>query len=276
VKLFNEQWFYGHLPVDEPSHEHVSVNMRMDGPSPQWRDEDDSQDHDVPIEMAEPGQDWNATTEDIYDSITASRDKFFFSGYINEQTFRPRWYLVRVAKEQQGTAPSVICSTYTVEFFAKHPSDDFLADPDSRWWPEWHEYSRSNDGVMELGRRVLMSPKATPNLNKFTMYSDNIDLISDLALIGPFNFASGSTRSKQMVELSEWVCLSDACMGRGINPPRMSTRTRERAPRTASSAIATACLTRMYSTFVVGDITLIATNKRKSTVSIIENSKRRK
>jgi hypothetical protein len=239
-------------------------------------DEDDSQYHDVPIEMAEPGQDWNATTEDLYDSIAASRDNMFFIGYINEKTFRPRWYLVRVAKEQQGTAPSAICSTYTVEFFAKHPSDDFLADPDSRWWPEWNKYSRSNDGVMELGRRVLLSPKATPNLNKFIMYSDNIDLSSDLALIGPFNFASGSTRSKQTVELSDWVFLSDACMGRVINPPRMTTRTRERAPITASSAIATACLTRMYSAFVVGDITLIATKKKKSTVSIIKNNKRKK
>jgi hypothetical protein len=34
VTLFNEQWFDGHLPVDDPSHEHVSVNMRLDGPSP--------------------------------------------------------------------------------------------------------------------------------------------------------------------------------------------------------------------------------------------------
>jgi hypothetical protein len=32
----------------------------------------------------------------------------------------------------------------------------------------------------------------------------------------------------------------------------------------------------MYSTFVVGDITLIATKKKKSTVSIIENNKRKK
>jgi hypothetical protein len=139
VTLFNEQWFDGHLPVYEPSNEHVSVEMRLDGPSPQWRDEDDSQDHDVPIEMAESGQDWNATTEDLYDNITASTDKLFFIGYINEQTFLPRWYLVRVAKEQQGTAPSAICSTYTVEFFAKHPRDDRLADPNSQWWPEWHE-----------------------------------------------------------------------------------------------------------------------------------------
>jgi hypothetical protein len=68
--------------------------MRLDGTSPQWRDEDESQDHDVPIEMAEPGQDWNATTEDLYNSIAASRDNLFFIGYVNEQTFRPRWYLV--------------------------------------------------------------------------------------------------------------------------------------------------------------------------------------
>jgi hypothetical protein len=87
VKLFNEQWFDGYLPAYEKSQRHVSVNMRLDGPSPQWWGEDDSQDHDVPLEMTEPGQDCNATTEDIYDSITAGMGKLFFIGYINEQTF---------------------------------------------------------------------------------------------------------------------------------------------------------------------------------------------
>jgi hypothetical protein len=166
--------------------------------------------YDVPIEIAETALDWNATAEDLYDRVTASRDKLFVIGYINEQTFRPRWYLVRVAKEQRGTA--VICPIYTVEFYAKHPNSDGLTDPYRRWWPEWHEHSLASDGVVEFGRRVLLSPKAKPNPNKFALYTDNVDLSSDLAFIGPFHFTTASTRSKQTVELSLWVCLSDACV----------------------------------------------------------------
>jgi hypothetical protein len=48
MKLFNEQWFDSRLPTEEPSHEPISVNMRLDGPSPQWNE---NEEECIPFEM---------------------------------------------------------------------------------------------------------------------------------------------------------------------------------------------------------------------------------
>jgi hypothetical protein len=95
---------------------------------------------------------------------------------------------VRISAEQSDTAPSWICTTYTVDFYAKRPDDDALADPDSHWWPKRHAYIIAADGVPEFGRRVLLTRRAKPNLNNFALYYDNIDLSSDSKLLGPFDF----------------------------------------------------------------------------------------
>jgi hypothetical protein len=81
-----------------------------------------------------------------------------------------------------------------MEFYANHINGMGLLDPDSLWWPEWHGVSIANDGVPALGRRVLISTRARPNLSKFRLYSDNIDLSGDSALYGPFEFSNTSTR----------------------------------------------------------------------------------
>jgi hypothetical protein len=141
---------------------------------------------------------------------------------------------VRISAEQRDTAPSWLCTTYTVDFYAKHPNDASLADPDSRWWPEWHEYIIAADGVPEFGRRVLLTHRAKPNLDKFALYYDNIDLASDSTLFGPFDFDQTSTRARQVVTREIWARLCDLCMGRGIVPPKMNTRTRERGITSAA------------------------------------------
>jgi hypothetical protein len=79
----------------------------------------------------------------------------------------------------------------------------------------------------------LLTHRAKPNLDKFALYYDNIDLTSDSKLLWPFDFDLTFTRSRQVVRLDIWARLCDLCMGRGIVPPKMNTRTRERGITTS-------------------------------------------
>jgi hypothetical protein len=199
MKLFNEQWFDIRLPTEEPIHEPISVNMRLDGPSSQWNE---NEEECIPFEMEQTNfLEENSGAVYLWDSINSIIDKLFFIGYVSGQKFRPRWYLVKVASVQTRTSPSVLCPVYTVEYFAKHPNDKSLDDPDSRWWPEWHEYTIGDDGVPEFGRRVLLSPRTKPNPDKFALYSDNLYLSGQTAFVGPFNFDDASTRNKQTIDM---------------------------------------------------------------------------
>jgi hypothetical protein len=133
VKMFNEEWFDGRLPTDEPQYIPLPVSMRLEGPSTQWNDMyQDIAFPQAPVEQIPPTEEDTDDAEDLYEQIQASRDKLFFIQYAAEQTFRPNWYLVRISAEQRDTAPSWICTTYTVDFYPKHPNDASLADPDSR------------------------------------------------------------------------------------------------------------------------------------------------
>jgi hypothetical protein len=115
-----------------------------------------------------------------------------------------------------------------VDFDAKHPNDAALADPYSHWWPEWHEYIVAADGVPEFGRRVLLTHRSKPNLDKFALYYDNVDLASNSRLLGPFDFDQTLTRGRQVIKMEIWPSVCNLCMGRGILPTTMNTRTRER------------------------------------------------
>jgi hypothetical protein len=49
----------------------------LDGPEPQWRNEDVTHEHDVPTEMNETALDVHETAEDLYDGISAIQNKLF-------------------------------------------------------------------------------------------------------------------------------------------------------------------------------------------------------
>jgi hypothetical protein len=83
-------------------------------------------------------------------------------------------------------------------------------------------------GIPEFGRWIIFTYRAKPNPDKFTFYSDNVDLASDIRLLGPFDFNQTLTRSRQVVGAEIWAHLCDDCMGRGIVSPKMNSRTRER------------------------------------------------
>jgi hypothetical protein len=136
--------------------------------SPQWQQLAEAEQESLTETMNEEKSHLPGTSEEVHESIRVSNDNLFFIQYAAVGTFRPRWYLFRVASKQVTMAPSVKCAIYTVDFLAKHVNDEDLIDPDARWWPEWHEYEIIADGIPEFGRRIFFSPRARPNLDKFT------------------------------------------------------------------------------------------------------------
>jgi hypothetical protein len=167
--------------------------------------------------------------------VQSSHDKLCFIKYAATGTFRPRWYLFRIAETQTRTSPSIANPVYTVEFVAKHETDLDLCDPDSRWWPEWYECGVINDGTPKYGRRITFSPRAKPNPDMFTIHSDNTDLAGDAALVGPFDYAETASRRSQIIAAMQWAQLGDTCMVKGIVSPQMNTRTRQRLSGTATT-----------------------------------------
>jgi hypothetical protein len=161
----------------------------------------------------------------------------FFSRYVAAKTFTPKWYLVRVAKVQIRTAPSIECSMYTVEFFANNVNDDELCNTKSRWWPACNEYEIEALGIPKFGRHILFPPHAKSNPDKFTADSENVDLASDDVLVGPFDFTNTVSRKVQLVDLTQCSRLSDACVGRGITPPSLDTHVRQRGQAVAATSI---------------------------------------
>jgi hypothetical protein len=64
--------------------------------------------------------------------------------------------------------------------------------------------------------------------------------------------------------MANWVRLYDACMGQGVDPQHMKTRTRERAPAVANSEAATVSMNRIFSTAITTEAsTTPLTKKRK-------------
>ncbi|MGH7954580.1 MAG: hypothetical protein ACREOZ_01315, partial [Gloeomargaritales cyanobacterium] len=155
----------------------------------------------------------------LFHQITKSRDKLFFISFTTTDAMRPQWYLITVDLSASTIHPSTTdhASTgrYYVNFYAKHPSDNHLSDHMSRWWMEWHEYQKDEQGIIEYGKRVLHRPKTTPDPNRYITWSDDIDFLAVPPLVGPFNFADASQsptakNSNQHVALTHWTTLHEA------------------------------------------------------------------
>jgi hypothetical protein len=79
VKMFNEEWFDGRLPPDEPQYVPIPVSMQLEAPIPQWNDMDhDNAFPQAPVEQMPPSEENTDDTKDLYEQIQASRDKLFF------------------------------------------------------------------------------------------------------------------------------------------------------------------------------------------------------
>ena len=120
--------------------------------------------------------------------LVQSTDKLFFIQYVPAGTLRPRWYVVQVNDEEsRDTAERGI---FLCEFLQRHTSDKEKSDSRSRWWLDWRELTWDKaKTVYDYGRRILLSPRLKPDLQKYGKFSDNIQLLDeDVYLAGPFDF----------------------------------------------------------------------------------------
>ena len=166
------------------------------------------------------------TPQQLYAKIEESRDKLFFINYSlddgsgGSKTEKPKeqWYLVRVDLDTcEDVEESQDCENsgkYYVEFYTKALKDKSKPDNLSKWWLIWNAFRWTN-GEMIIGvsrefepnnkaaikrRLVELSknnstdeeveiPHFHPNLDRFTTYSDIVDLTDPkIRLVGPFDF----------------------------------------------------------------------------------------
>lgn len=139
---------------------------------------------------------------EINHCIADSRDKLFFVSYPPLGTLRKQWYLVRpdldACAEVAQAKGFAATGWYVVDFFAKVSRDKDLSDPGSHWWSEWREFSYSGDGHMELGSRIKFAPNRKPDLERFTTYSNVLNLVdAEVTLLGPFDFEDALQKNPQ-------------------------------------------------------------------------------
>ena len=94
---------------------------------------------------------------------------------------------------------------YHCVFFAKHPNDANKSDEFSRFWPEWHKYTRCPT-INEIvhSDQNLIRPSHYPNKERFIQLYYNLPLLGSslhsYSIIGPFDFekidAYNRTRQK--------------------------------------------------------------------------------
>ena len=175
--------------------------------------------------------------DDLQLMLAQSKDKLFFIQYVPAGTLRPRWYVIQVNEEE--SADTREGGVYLCEFLQRHTSVDLKSDSRSRWWPEWRELSWSKDGKeFEYGRRVLLSPRSKPNLQKYGKFLDNICLLDDdVYLVGPFDFAGkdNSTPGTSIIPETKWKELNLICDNRSIIPPSIGERRSKRGQANVST-----------------------------------------
>ena len=120
-------------------------------------------------------------------------DGLFFIRYTPEGTLKSRWFLVQINHEETQVLNMNPRKTgdYYVTFLSRHTSDLHLCDDNSRWWPIWYEYVLDKDNIPVYESRILLGPNRKPNLKKFILWIDSVQLIDSSCYIhGSFNFDS--------------------------------------------------------------------------------------
>ena len=156
-------------------------------------------------------------------ALRSSRDCLLFIQYTPVGTMRPRWFLVQIEVEDYTTVH--VDNLYYCTFLNRHPSDAGKADNKARWWPEWREIVWNKDESFEYGKRVLLSPRAKPDAEKFSKFGTQISLQEDnTVLVGPFNFSAPiyPAKSSAKIDATYWNFLAQTCKKFSILPPVLS------------------------------------------------------
>ena len=172
-----------------------------------------------------------------HDEIIASKHKLFFIRYTPEHTLRQRWYLVQVDMDAslEMNKDKASMESYRCVFLARHPHDVKKSDEFSRFWPEWHKYTRcpKTDQIL-FGDSYLIRPNHTPNKDKFIQWSDDILLCSaeSQSILGPFEFekVDAFNRTRRKVSMQHWKFLYDECIKYGMVPPTFGNNSTQLPP----------------------------------------------
>ena len=115
---------------------------------------------------------------------------------------------------------------YHVTFLSRHTSGLHLCDDNSRWWPLWYEYVLDKDNIPVYESRILLGPNRKPNLKKYILWIDSVQLIDSSCYIhGSFNFDSRSDiiKPNQHIKLCHWEFFLTFCSTFSIILPLLST-----------------------------------------------------
>lgn len=165
------------------------------------------------------------TNNNLHSQIINSKDKLFFIKYTPLNTLRPKWYLVQVDLNmtQDGNLNPTETNKYYCSFLAKHPGDINKNDQNSRWWPDWYEFTKDENDNFIFGKRILFRPSTTPDPTKYVLWAEPIDLSpsSNYFLHGPFNFKESTPtfKTRNIVPETEWDTLIQLCQTHNLTPP---------------------------------------------------------
>ena len=159
---------------------------------------------------------------ELHAAILTTTDHLFFVSVTLSGTLRARWYLVAVDLAQTAAAfdrcgDPASTGMYYVHFYTRHPSDTSETDVSARWWPEWHEFTRDSDGVIDYGKQFLVHPTRTPRADRYIAWADTVHLCDPtLRLLGPFDFVEPrlnppgrSVSFRQYVPVVVWADLAE-------------------------------------------------------------------
>jgi hypothetical protein len=242
IKLYNEMWLSDPIPsqpaqliatqpdifecfnLDDSTALPSSSSLPIDGsPIAPFIPVEES-DVSIPVPVSDAFTLWH--------QLEASIDRLFFISFRLPGTMRAKWFLVAVdllqtASDVNRCGDPAMSGKYFVQFYGRHPSDDIESDCEARWWPLWHEFVISADGVIDYGKRVLIPPSQKVNLHDVIPWGECVTLTdASVCLLGPFNFQDPclnppgrSVRSRQYGSHDVWTQLSEICSFRGLRLP---------------------------------------------------------
>ena len=169
--------------------------------------------------------------------IVASQSKLLFIKYIPENILRQHWYLVQVDLEATlvSNKDDLNRDSYHCVFLSKHPNDANKSDEFSRFWPEWHKYTRCpTTNEIVYGDQILIRPSYYPNKDIFIQLYYNHPLLGGSldshSIIGPFDFEKIDTynRTRHKVHTNNWKILYAKCIHLRIAPPTFGSKSSQK------------------------------------------------
>jgi hypothetical protein len=86
---------------------------------------------------------------------------------------------------------------YCVYILSPPVADQSRSIPDSRWWPLWHEYTITVDGIIKYGVQVENKPNHTPEAINYIAWADIVNLMTpSISLARPFKFQDANNNEQ--------------------------------------------------------------------------------